>query len=85
MWILGAVITVVIVLIVLGASIPILWPIAIDYSDNITAMTGTDAGTTTMQALWPLALMLIGLGVAVGLLVYALNKFGVIGRLRGMG
>jgi len=77
--ILYALLGVVIVVIVLANAIPVLWPMATDASGNITAMTGTDAGTTTIQAFWPVVLLLVGLGVAVGLIVYALRKFGMLG------
>ena len=77
--ILAGLISVVVVLIVLGTAIPVLWPLATATSDNITAMTGTDAGTTTIQAFWPVILLVIGMGVAVGLIVYGLRKFGLIG------
>ena len=78
MGLLISIIGVVVVLIVLGASVPILWPLATTYSANITSMTGTDAGTTTMQAIWPVALLVIGLGLGVGLIVFALKKFGLM-------
>ena len=74
-----ALISTVVVIIVLAVSIPILWPIATDASTNITSMTGTDAGTTTIQAFWPVVLLLVGLGIAVGLIMFALRRFGLIG------
>ena len=79
MSLLSALIIIVVVMIVLGTSIPVLWPLLTDTSTNITAMTGTDAGTTTIQAFWPIILLIIGLGVAVGLIVFALKKFGLFG------
>ena len=77
--ILGALIGVVVVIIVLANAIPVLWPIATGASANITAMTGTDAGTETIQAFWPIVLLLVGLGIAISLIVYALRRFGVLG------
>lgn len=79
MFLLGAIVTVVVVIIALSRAIPILWPMATEASGNITAMTGTDAGTTTIQAFWPLILLLVGLGIAIGLVIYALKKFNVLG------
>ena len=70
-------ITVVVVLIVLGTAIPVLWPLAANTTDNITAMTGTDAGTTTIQAFWPVILLVVGMGLAVGLIMFGLRKFGL--------
>lgn len=77
--IVGSLVAVVVVIIVLANAIPVLWPLATGASGNITAMTGTDAGTTTIQAFWPIILLLVGLGVAVGLIVYALRRFGLLG------
>jgi len=70
---------VVVVIIVMARAIPVLWPLATEASENITGMTGTDAGTTTIQAFWPIILLLVGLGVAIGLIIYALKKFGILG------
>jgi len=78
MWILGSIITTVIVIIVVATAFPVLWDIALDASENISAMTGTDAGTTTIQAFFPIVLMLVGLGIAVGLIMYAVKKFRVM-------
>ena len=77
--ILAAIISIVVTIIVLANAIPVLWPLATTASANITAMTGTDAGTTTIQAFWPIVLLLVGLGIAIGLIVYALKKFNVLG------
>lgn len=77
MGILMAIIAVVIVLIVLAYTVPVLWPIAVTAGANITGMTGTDAGTTTMVAFWPIVELLVGLGIAVALVVYAVRKFGL--------
>lgn len=74
----GGLVSVVVALIALGTVIPILWPLAAGTTDNISAMAGTDAGTTTIQAFWPVVLLLVGLGLAVGLIVYALRKFNIV-------
>lgn len=79
MKILYALIGVAVVLIVLGSAIPVLWPLAAGSADNISAMTGTDAGTTTIKAFWPIILLIIGLGIAIGLIIYGLKKFGMMG------
>ena len=78
MGILGALLGVVVVLVVMTQAIPVLWPLAAN-STAIDAMTGTDAGTTTVQAFWPIILLLVGLGLAIGLIVFALRKFGLMG------
>ena len=74
----------VVLLVVMAVGFPILWPIASN-TTAIDAMTGTDAGTTTFQALWPIILLLVGLGVAVGIIIYALKKFGLMGNDDGVG
>lgn len=78
--ILSGIIAVVVVIIVLANTIPVLWPMATTASENITSMSGTDAGTTTMKAFWPIALLMCGLGIGVGMIVFGLRKFGLIGR-----
>lgn len=78
MWILGSLITIVVVIIVLANAIPVIWPLAIASSGNITAMTGTDAGTTTIQAFWPIVLLLVGLGIAIGLITFAVKRFKIL-------
>lgn len=75
MKILYGLLTVMVTLIVLGSSVPVLWPIIASSGDNITAMTGTDQGTVFIQTFWPIVLMLVGLGVAVGLIIFAIKKF----------
>ena len=75
---LSGLIGVVVVLVVLGAAIPVLWPIAAN-TTAIDAMTGTDVGTTTIQSFWPVILLVVGLGLAVGLIVFGMKKFGLWG------
>ena len=75
---LTAVIGIVVTIIVLARAIPVLWPLATEASENVTAMTGTDAGTTTIVAFWPIILLLVGLGIAIGLIVYALKRFNIL-------
>lgn len=78
MGILVTLIGVVITLIVLAYAIPELWPVLTTASENITSMSGTDTGTSMIQAFWPIILMVVGLGLAAGLIVYALKKFNVM-------
>jgi hypothetical protein len=66
------------VIVVLGYAIPVLWPVATTASENITAMTGTDEGTVIIKAFWPVVLLLVGLGAAVGLIVFALKQFHIL-------
>ena len=75
MKILYGLLAVMITLIVLGSAIPVLWPLIASSGENITAMTGTDQGPVFIQTFWPIVLMLIGLGIAVGLIIFAIKKF----------
>lgn len=72
--ILGALIGAVVLLVILARAFPVLWPIAAN-TTAIDAMTGTDAGTTTFQAFWPIVLLLVGLGVAVAVIMWSVNRF----------
>ena len=80
MGILIALITVSVVLIVIATAFPIIWPMVTSASGNISAMTGTDAGTTTLQGFWPLILLVVGIGIAIGLIMYGLKKFQIMSK-----
>lgn len=66
--------------IVLGILVPVLWPLIITSNTNIQNIAGSDAATAMLKVFWPIALILVALGVAVGLIFYVLRKFGVIGK-----
>lgn len=76
--VLMALIGVVVTILILGTVIPILWPLASATTTNITAMSGTDTGTTMIKTFWPIALLLIGVGIGVAVIVYALKEFGIL-------
>lgn len=71
------------VLIVMGYAIPILWPLATTASANITAMSGTDAGTSTVKAFYPIVMVIVGLGMGVGIIIFGLKKLGLLSGGRG--
>lgn len=71
---------VVMLIIVLGALIPVLWPMMEATDTDIQALTQTGPITVFLQTMWPIVLLVIGIGVAAGLVFYSLKKFGVIGR-----
>lgn len=81
MGILKGLIVVAVVLVVLGSAIPVLWPLVTGTTANITSMAGTDSGTELIQAFWPIIILVIGLGIAVGLIMYGLKKFGIGSKL----
>ena len=88
MGILTGLITVSVVLIVIATAFPIVWPMVTSagynivgsVSENVTGMTGTDAGTTTVVGFWPLIMLVVGIGIAIGLIMYGLKKFGVLSK-----
>ena len=80
MGILIGLITVSVVLIVIATAFPIVWPMVVGAGGNITAMSGTDAGTTTLQGFWPLILLVVGIGIAIGLIMYGLKKFQIMSK-----
>jgi len=82
--ILTAIVVVALALIVLGALIPALWPMLQATSGNITAIPGTDTPTVFLKAMWPVAILVTGLGIVIAIILYALRKFGVMGG-RGRG
>lgn len=81
MSILKAVIGAGIVLMVLATAVPVIWPMVVNAGGNVTAMSGTDAGTTTFKGFWPIILMLVGLGMAIGGLAFAYKKFNLGGTM----
>lgn len=77
--ILTAVVIVALTIIVMGALIPVLWPMLQATTTNITAIAGTDAPTAFLKTMWPIAILVVGLGIVVAIIFYALRKFGVMG------
>lgn len=80
MTILLALITVSVVLIVIATAFPIVWPMVVAAGANVTSMEGTDAGTTTLVGFWPLILLVVGIGIAIGLIMYGLKKFQIMSK-----
>jgi len=74
--ILSALLSILVVFLVLGYTIPTIWPlISSNASAQIAAMTGTDTGTVVLKALFPIAVLLVGIGLVVAIIMYAVNKF----------
>jgi hypothetical protein len=69
------IISIVIALVVLGAIIPVLWPMFVGSGTSIAALTGTDAATVTMKSFWPIIEILGGLAIGIGVLMFIVNKF----------
>ena len=73
--ILGGIIAIVVLFIVIGKAVPALWPSFIGSGTDVAALTQTDAATTTLQDFWPIALLVVGIGIAVGLIFAAIKHF----------
>lgn len=76
------VIMVIMVVVVLGAALPILIPMATDTTTDIAAIQGIpgdDPAVDLLVELWPIMLLIIILGIAAGVIFYGLKHFGVIG------
>jgi len=74
------VVKIVVTAVMLGALLPVLWPMILDTNTAIQAIEGEDSATQFLQATWPLGLLIVGIAVAVGFIFYALRKFKVIGK-----
>ena len=72
--ILGMVIGGVVILLVVGNAFISMWPQVTGVSGNVTAMTGTDVGTTTMQWVFPLVLLVFGIAIGIALIMWAINQ-----------
>ena len=76
MGILGALLSVLVIFLVLGYTIPTIWPlISNNASSQISAMTGTDTGTVVLKALFPIAVLLVGIGLVAAIIMYAVKQF----------
>jgi hypothetical protein len=77
-----SVIGLILVFVILGTLIPVLWPMLTDTSAGVGNMTGGGAGGDLIKVVWPVALLLIGIGIAVALILFTIKKFGSLGRGR---
>ena len=75
-----SVIGVILIAVVIGALIPVLLPVLFDTIGDIGDLTHADAGAELdlLQTMWPIVVMVIVIGVAAGLVFFALRRFGVI-------
>lgn len=74
------VILVIVTAVVLGFLVPMLWPMFLETNTAMQEIAGEDIATQFLQAVWPLALLIVAIGIAVGFIFYALRKFNVIGK-----
>jgi hypothetical protein len=62
-------------LVVIGAILPALWPTIVGSGTSIAALTQTDAGTVTMKAIWPITIIIVGIGAGIMAIMYVIKKF----------
>ena len=74
---------VVLVIVVLGALLPVLLPLFFATGADIETVATNSSyaayGAPVLGTMWPIVLLVIVLGIAAGLIFWALRKFGVIG------
>ena len=70
---------VILVIVILGALIPVLWPTMQDSQEAIAAINGTDAPTAFLKTMFPVAILVVGLGIVAAIIFFALRNFGIIG------
>lgn len=66
-------------IVVIGLLAANLWGTLQSSGTDIAALTETDAATVTLQGAWPIVLLVAGVGIALGAVIYALKRFGIMG------
>ena len=77
---LTAVLIVAITLVVLGAAIPVVWPMLQETETDIAALNesaGATAATNFLESMWPIVILIVGLGIVVALIWFGLKRFGL--------
>ena len=71
---------VILIAVVVAALVPVLLPLLFDSIGDIEDITHEDAGAELdlLQTLWPIVVMIVIIGIAAGLVFFALRRFGVI-------
>ena len=71
---------VIIIAVVIAALIPAMLPILFDTSGPIESMniTASPAAGGMLKTMWPIVVMIIIIGIAAGLVFFALKRFKVI-------
>lgn len=77
--IVNTVIMLVLAILIVGTIIPAMWPLAVESLANVAAMNGTDTGTTLIQALWPVGIMVAAIGLGIWLIIFSIRKLGITG------
>lgn len=66
-------------IVIVGSMIPALWPVAEQTGTAIQAMNSTSTAGEFIKTMWPLGLIVAGIGLGVWLIFFALQKLGVFG------
>ena len=71
---------VIIIAVVIAALIPALLPLLFDTQSDISSMnvTASPAAGGMLQTMWPIVVMIVVIGIAAGLVFFALRRFNVI-------
>lgn len=69
---------VLLLIIVIGTIVPVIWPMFVATDTDVQAMTETDDATVTLQSLYPIMLVVVGILIAAGLVFYGLRQFHLI-------
>jgi len=77
--ILTGIILAILTIVILGFMLPAFWPMLTESTANISAINGTDTATVFLKTGWPIAILIVGIGIVVALIYFALRQFGVIG------
>jgi len=72
--IIGTIIGAVVILLVAGYLFINMWPTITVVSGNVSDMTGTDAGTTIFQSLWPVVIIIVAIVIIVSLIFWAIKQ-----------
>jgi hypothetical protein len=84
--ILKGILLVVLTIVILGALIPVVWPLIQDSATAVSEITGADAPTAFLKTLYPVGILVIAIGVVAAIIFYALKSFGLVGgKGRGKG
>lgn len=74
----GAVISIIIGVVILGNVVGALWAVLAATDTTIQALTQTDAGTVMLKAMWPIVLIAVGIGIAAGVIMWSLKRMGLM-------
>lgn len=72
------IVAILLVPVIVGAIIVALWDTMMDSDTDIQAITDNGTATVFLQTAWPIILLIIGVVVAAGIIMYAVRKLNLI-------